>query len=179
MKRNKRSKPRPKHTLNNEINYQEIRLVGNNVEQGVYSKREAISIAESLGMDLILINENQKPPICKIEDYSKMLYLEKKRKKDLNKKSKISKVELKEIRLSPNIGKGDIEHKIKKATEFIQNNNKVKFTLQFKGRQMMHKEKGELLILQIVKSLEDICIPESLPVLQGRRMTITVKPKQR
>ena len=75
MKRNKRSKPRPKHTLNNEINYQEIRLVGNNVEQGVYSKREAISIAESLGMDLILINENQKPPICKIEDYSKMLFL--------------------------------------------------------------------------------------------------------
>jgi len=164
---------------NHDIRAYEVRLVGKNVEPGIYKKSDALKMAEDLDLDLILINETQNPPICKIEDYSKMIYEEKKKKKELDKKNKDKATELKEIRLTPVTGKGDIEHKLKSAHKFLEEGDKVKFTVQFKGRQMQHQEMGEIMLLEIAKELAEIGLPESMPKMEGKRMSFIIKPKKK
>jgi translation initiation factor IF-3 len=163
---------------NNNIKAYEIRLIGKNVEPGIYKKSDAIKIAEDLNLDLILINENQNPPICKIEDYGKMVYEEKKKKKEFDKKNRDTAIELKEIRLTPVTGKGDIEHKLKSAVKFLKEGDKVKFTVQFRGRQMQHQEMGELILLEIAKELSELGLPESMPKMEGKRMSFIIKPRK-
>jgi translation initiation factor IF-3 len=174
-----RHKEDPLFKTNHDIRAHEVRLVGKNIEPGVYKKSDAIRIAEDLELDLILINENQTPPICKIEDYGKMIYEARKKKKELDKKNKDTAVELKEIRLTPVTGKGDIEHKLKSAKKFLTEGDKVKFTVQFRGRQMQHQEMGELILLEIAKELSEIGVPEAMPKMEGKRMSFIIKPKKK
>lgn len=163
---------------NEEIFGREFRLIGDNVKPGIYTKQEALYLAKELGLDLILINSTQNPSICKIAEYGKLLYEEKKKKKEQEKKSRESKVELKELRFGPNTGVGDLAHKANKAIEFLKNGDSVKLTVQFRGREMSHKELGEKLLLEFAISLGDYGTPESLPKIEGRRMSMIVKTKK-
>lgn len=163
---------------NQQIRATEVRITGKNVEQGIYSFNEALNIASNMELDLILINPKPNPPICIIGDYDKLLYDEKKRQKDLQKKSKSKSTSIKEIRLGPNIGEGDIKHKIKSAIDFLDSGNKVKFVMRFKGRQIQHHERGQLVLLDIAKRLEEYALPESMPKKEGRNLQIQFKPKK-
>lgn len=165
--------------INNQIKHHAVRVVGPNVENGVYDKREAIKLAEKMNLDLILINEKQDPPICRIEDQGKMIFEMKKKERELKKKTRESKVELKEIRLTPNTDTGDLSHKLKKAEEFLSSGNKVRFTVKFRGRQIQHKEPAEIILLEIAEKLSDVSSAESMPKMEGRNMTLTLKPKSK
>jgi translation initiation factor IF-3 len=163
---------------NEEIRGYEVRLVGDNIEPGIYKLQDALKLSTELNLDLVLINVVPNPPICKIGDYNKMVYEEKRKQKDLQKKSKLNAVESKEIRLSPNIGEGDIQHKVNNAITFLKEGNRVKFTLKFKGRQITHSEIGERVLLDIATRLSDLGIPESMPKQEGKTMYIQFKPKK-
>lgn len=167
-----------KYKKNEEIFEKELRLVGDNVKSGVYSKYDALEMAKELELDLILINPNQNPPICKIADYGKLIYNEKKKQKEREKNNRQNRVELKELRFGPNTGTGDLKHKAKKAIEFLKDGNNVKLTVQFRGRQMAHKELGERLLLEFATSVNEFGIAESLPKLEGRRMSMVIRSKK-
>jgi len=170
--------PKISYQKNEEIRGHEFRLIGDNLTPGIYSRSEALKMAEELGADLVLVNPNQEPQICKISDYGKLLYEEKRKLKDQEKRNRENKVELKEIRFSPTTGEGDLIHKANKAIEFLKNGDKVKLTVQFRGREMAHQDLGQKLLLIFATSIEDYGRAEALPQMENRKMSMIIKPKK-
>lgn len=168
-------KDQQQHRINQRIRVPQVRLVGENVETAIYATSEALKIAEGLGLDLVEISPNANPPVCKVMDYSKFLYEQKKRKKEMKAKSKAS--EVKEIRFTPNTDEHDFNFKSKHAESFLKNGNKVKAYVQFRGRAIMFKERGELLLLKFAERLVDVGTLESMPKLEGKRMFAIFAPK--
>ena len=154
----------------------EVRLVGDNVEQGVYSFAEAMRIADELELDLVEISPSAAPPVCRIVDYQKFLYQQKKREKE--QKAKAAKVILKEIRFGPQTDEHDYNFKLKHAQEFLKEGCKVKAYVFFKGRSILFKEQGEILLLRFASALEDYAKVDQLPQLEGKRMIIMMSPKK-
>ncbi|HML58055.1 MAG TPA: translation initiation factor IF-3 [Ferruginibacter sp.] len=163
------------HRTNHLIRAMEVRLVGDNVTPGVYSIQEAQQIANNLGMDLVEISPGANPPVCRAIDYNKFLYEEKKKKKEIKAKSKTS--EVKEIRFTPNTDDHDFEFKVKHAEKFLLEGDKVKAHVQFKGRAIMFKERGELLLLKFADRLKEVGALESMPKMEGKRMLVMFAPK--
>ena len=163
------------HRTNHMIRVPEVRLVGDNIEAGVYSLVEALKIAKDQELDLVEISPGAVPPVCKIIDYNKFLYDEKKKKKEMKAKSKTS--EVKEIRFTPNTDEHDFEFKTKHAEKFLMDGNKVKAHVQFKGRAIMFKERGELLLLKFADRLKDVGALEGMPKMEGKRMLVMFAPK--
>ena len=172
------NKKRENNRINKQIRVPEIRLVGDNVEAGIYSTTEALNMANEMGLDLVEISPTANPPVCKIIDYQKFLYDKKKKEREMQKKQKASQVQIKEIRMTPNTDDHDYNFKLNHAINFLKNNNKVKVTIFFKGREIMFREKGELIILRFVKDLEEYGVAESMPKLEGKRMSLFIKPKK-
>ncbi|MDP4239732.1 MAG: translation initiation factor IF-3 [Bacteroidota bacterium] len=154
----------------------EVRLVGDNVEQGVYSFEEAMRIADQLELDLVEISPNAVPPVCKIVDYQKFLYQIKKREKES--KAKTAKVILKEIRFGPQTDDHDYNFKLKHAQGFLKEGCKVKAYVFFKGRSILFKEQGEVLLLRFASDLEEYAKVDQLPQLEGKRMIVMFSPKK-
>ncbi len=165
-----------KHKINQKIRAQEVRLVGDNVEVGVYSLSKALEIAKELDVDLVEISPNATPPVCKAMDYKKFVYEQKKREKSL--KSKATKVIIKEIRFGPNTDDHDYQFKKKHAEKFLQEGAKLKAFVFFKGRSIIYKDKGEILLLRLAQDLEDFGKVEQMPKLEGKRMTMFIAPKK-
>jgi translation initiation factor IF-3 len=163
------------HRTNHMIKVPRVRLVGENIEVGIYPTVEAQRIANEKGLDLVEISPQADPPVCKIIDYNKFLYEKKKREKDMKAKSKVS--EVKEIRFTPNTDDHDFDFKSKHAENFLKDGNKVKAYVQFKGRAIMFKERGELLLLKFAERLVDVGTLESMPKLEGKRMFAIFAPK--
>jgi translation initiation factor IF-3 len=168
-------KKEAEHNINEKIRHTEVRLVGENVAMGVYPIRKALDIAIEQGMDLVEISPNAVPPVCKIVDYNKFLYEKKKKEKEI--KAHAKKVEVKEIRFTPNTDEHDVEFKAKHAENFIKEGNKVKAFVMFRGRAIVFKERGELLLLQFADRLKDVAVVEQLPALEGKKMFMTLAPK--
>jgi translation initiation factor IF-3 len=166
------------HRINEKIKgVREVRLVGDNVETGVYSFDEAMRIADNLELDLVEISPSAVPPVCKVIDYQKFLYQQKKREKE--KKANSAKVVVKEIRFGPQTDDHDFNFKLKHAQEFLKEGFKVKAYVFFKGRSILFKEQGEVLLARFAQELEDLGKPEQLPQLEGKRMIITLAPKKK
>ena len=165
-----------KHKINSEVRFPQVRLIGQG-EPKIISSWEASKIAESLGKDLILINENQDPPIVKIDDYNKFIYDTEKSEKE--RKKNTSKVEIKEIQLSCEIADNDLQTKSRKGGEFLSEGDKVKCVISLKGRQKAMPERGELVMLRFAEILGDVGTPEALPKLEGSRWIMTLKPKKK
>lgn len=154
----------------------EVRLVGDNVEQGVYSFAEAMRVADELELDLVEISATAAPPVCRIVDYQKFLYQQKKREKE--QKAKATKIVVKEIRFGPQTDEHDYNFKLKHAQGFLKEGCKVKAYVFFKGRSILFKEQGEILLLRFANDLEDYAKVDQLPVLEGKRMIIMLSPKK-
>ena len=152
-----------------------VRLVGDNVEVGVYTIQEALKMAQEQQLDLVEISPNADPPVCKIIDYNKFLYEKKKKEKEMKAKSKAS--EVKEIRFTPNTDDHDFDFKAKHAEKFLKDGNKVKAYVQFKGRAIQFKERGELLLLKFAERLNDAGVLEGMPKMEGKRMLAIWAPK--
>jgi translation initiation factor IF-3 len=163
------------HRINNFIRAPQVRLVGDNVEVGVYPTPEAQRMAQAQQLDLVEISPNADPPVCKIIDYNKFLYDKKKKEKEMKSKSKAS--EVKEIRFTPGTDDHDFDFKAKHAEKFLKDGNKVKAYVQFKGRAIQFKERGELVLLKFAERLADVGLPEGLPKLEGKRMLMMLAPK--
>jgi translation initiation factor IF-3 len=157
------------------IRVPQVRLVGDNVEVGVYSIQEALRMAQDQQLDLVEISPQADPPVCKIIDYNKFLYEKKKKEKEMKANSKVS--EVKEIRFTPNTDDHDFDFKAKHAENFLKDGNKVKAYVQFKGRAIQFKERGELLILKFAERLAEFGVLESLPKMEGKRMLAIWAPK--
>lgn len=152
-------------------------MVGSGIEQGVYSIDKARQMAEDMELDLVEISPNADPPVCKIIDYKKFLYEQKKKQKEI--KAKAQKVVVKEIRFGPNTDDHDFNFKLKHAEKFIEEGAKVKAYVFFKGRTILFKEKGQILLLNLAQSLEDIASVESMPKMEGKRMIMMLAPKKK
>ncbi len=163
------------HKTNHMIRVPQVRLVGENVEVGVYDTQAAQRMAQDQGLDLVEISPQADPPVCKIIDYNKFLYEKKKKEKEMKAKSKVS--EVKEIRFTPNTDDHDFDFKSKHAENFLKDGNKVKAYVQFKGRAIMFKERGELLLLKFAERLVQAGTLESMPKLEGKRMFAIFAPK--
>lgn len=172
-----RKEQQQEHKTNHMIRVPEVRLVGDNVEVGVYPTAQALKIAQDQQLDLVEISPGANPPVCKIIDYNKFLYDEKKKKKEMKAKSKTS--EVKEIRFTPNTDDHDFEFKVKHAEKFLAEGDKVKAHVQFKGRAIMFKERGELLLLKFADRLKEAGALEGMPKLEGKRMQIMLAPKSK
>ena len=159
------------------ITAHEIRLVGDNIEVGVYQLPKALAISEELELDLVEISPKASPPVCKILDYKKFLYEQKKREKAL--KSKATKVVIKEIRFGPQTDEHDYEFKKKHAEKFLNDGAKLKAFVFFKGRSIVFKEQGQILLLRLAQDLEEIGKVEQLPQLEGKRMIMFITPKKK
>lgn len=164
------------HKINEKITAHEVRLVGDNVEVGVYSLSKALAIADDLGLDLVEISPKAAPPVCKILEYKKFLYEQKKREKVL--KAKTTKVVVKEIRFGPNTDEHDYEFKKKHAEKFLLEGAKLKAFVFFKGRSIVFKEKGQILLLRLAQDLEEIGRVEQMPTLEGKKMIMFITPKK-
>lgn len=169
-------KVKPEYRINQEIRSREVRLVGDNVEQGVYTVQEAQRIANEQELDLVEISPNVTPPVCRVVDYQKFLYQQKKHQKE--QKAKAVKVVIKEIRFGPQTDDHDYNFKLKHAKSFLGEGAKVKAYVFFRGRSIVFKEQGEVLLLRFANDLEDYAKVESMPVLEGKRMTIMLAPKK-
>ncbi|MFN8253797.1 MAG: translation initiation factor IF-3 [Ferruginibacter sp.] len=172
-----RKEQQQEHKTNHMIRVPEVRLVGDNVEVGVYPTAQALRIAQDQALDLVEISPGANPPVCKIIDYNKFLYDEKKKKKEMKAKSKTS--EVKEIRFTPNTDDHDFEFKVKHAEKFLSEGDKVKAHVQFKGRAIMFKERGELLLLKFADRLKEAGALEGMPKMEGKRMQIMLAPKSK
>jgi len=171
-------KPEPENRINELIRgVKEVRLVGENIEPGVYSFQEAMRMADDQGLDLVEISPNAAPPVCRITDYQKFLYQQKKRVKE--QKAKATKIVVKEIRFGPQTDDHDYNFKVKHAKAFLEEGSKVKAYVFFKGRSILFKEQGELLLLRFANELEDYAKVDSLPQLEGKRMIIMLSPKKK
>ena len=163
------------HRTNHMIRVPEVRLVGENIEPGIYPTADALKMATDQQLDLVEISPGANPPVCKIIDYNKFLYDEKKKKKEMKAKSKTS--EVKEVRFTPNTDDHDFEFKCKHTEKFLLDGNKVKAHVQFKGRAIMFKERGELLLLKFADRLKDVGALEGMPKMEGKRMLVMFAPK--
>lgn len=164
------------HRINEKIRVPEVRLVGENVEQGIYSIKEALKIAEEQELDLVEISPTAKPPVCRIIDYQKFMYQQKKRQKE--QRAKQVKVTVKEIRFGPQTDDHDYNFKLKHAMNFLGEGSKVKAYVFFRGRSILFKEQGELLLARFANDLEEYARVEQLPTMEGKRMSIMLAPKK-
>ncbi|MBO8468028.1 MAG: translation initiation factor IF-3 [Bacteroidetes bacterium] len=161
--------------INEEITASRVRLVGDNIqEQGIYSLTEAMKMADDLGLDLVEISAKADPPVCKIIDYQKYLYQQKKKAKEM--KSNSAKIVIKEIRFGPNTDEHDFQFKLKHAIEFLQEGSKVKASVFFKGRSIIYSDQGEKLLLRFAVELEEYGRAEQMPKLEGKRMIMMIAP---
>ncbi len=163
------------HRINHFIRVPQVRLVGDNIEVGVYSTGEAIKIAQEQGLDLVEISPNADPPVCKVIDYNKFLYDKKRKEKEMKANAKVS--EVKEIRFTPNTDEHDFNFKAKHAENFLKDGNKVKAYVQFKGRAIQFQDRGQLLLLKFADRLSEVGNLESMPKMEGRRMLAMFAPK--
>lgn len=163
------------HRINHHIRVPQVRLVGDNVTVGVYPTQEAMKIAQQQELDLVEISPQADPPVCKIVDYNKFLYDKKKKEKEMKANAKTT--EMKEIRFTPNTDDHDFDFKSKHAESFLKEGNKVKAYVQFKGRAIQFKDRGELLLLKFADRLKEVGQLESMPKLEGKRMLAIFTPK--
>ena len=164
------------HQLNEEIRDKEIRLIGaDGAQLGIVSAAQANAMAEEQGMDLVKISPNAVPPVCKIMDYSKFCFDQKKREKEAKKNQRV--VEVKEIRMSPSIDTNDLNTKVKAAQKFLQDGNRVKVSVRFRGREMAHTNLGEKLLMDFADACAEIASMEKNPKLEGRFMAMFLAPK--
>ena len=170
------NKQKFQYRTNEAIRVKEVRLVGDNVEQGVYSIQQALRIANEQELDLVEISPNVNPPVCRVVDYQKFLFQLKKKQKE--QKAKSVKVVVKEIRFGPQTDDHDYNFKLKHAKGFLSEGSKVKAYVFFRGRSILFKDQGEVLLLRFANDLEDYGRVESMPVLEGKRMTIMIAPKK-
>lgn len=162
--------------INEEIRCKEIRVIGPNGDMlGIMTPSDAMKVAEENELDLVMIAPTAVPPVCKVMDYGKYKFEEMKKEKEAKKKQKV--IDVKEIRVSPNIDQHDFEFKAKNATSFLKAGNKVKITLRFKGREASYSDLGEKVLLKFKDALEDYGTVEKAPKLEGRNMTMLVIPK--
>ncbi|MFP6129357.1 translation initiation factor IF-3 [Helicobacter pylori] len=162
--------------LNGDINFKEVRCVGDNGEvYGIISSKEAFNIAQNLGLDLVLISANAKPPVCKVMDYNKFRYQNEKKIKEAKKKQK--QIEIKEIKLSTQIAQNDINYKVKHAREFIEANKHVKFKVVLKGRESQNSKAGLDVLLRVQTMMQDLANPEKEPKIEGRFVSWIFVPK--
>ena len=161
--------------INEEITVPKARLVGDNIpEQGIYSISEALKKADELGLDLVEITAKADPPVCKIIDYQKYLYQQKKKAKEM--KANSTKVVIKEIRFGPNTDEHDFQFKLKHAVGFLEEGSKVKASVFFKGRSILYVDQGEKLLLRFALELEEYGRAEQMPKLEGKRMMMMIAP---
>jgi len=173
----RKSEPAALHRINQHIKSPQLRVVGENIETpGIYSLRDALRMADELDLDLVEISPNAEPPVCRITDYSKFLYQQKKKQKEI--KAKALKVVVKEIRFGPQTDDHDFQFKLRHAEKFLAEGAKVKAYVFFKGRSILFKEQGEILLLRFATELEEVGKVEQLPKLEGKRMTIFISPKK-
>ena len=163
------------HRINQNIKIAEVRLVGENVEQGVYDTQKALELAKSQELDLVEISPKAVPPVCRIIDYKKFLYQQKKKQKEI--KSKTVKVVVKEIRFGPNTDEHDFKFKLNHAKKFLEEGSKVKAYVFFKGRTIVFKDRGEILLLKFAQELEELGKVEMLPKMEGKKMNMMLAPK--
>lgn len=189
-RRRSKRKPEKKKVsflINDQIRVPKIRLVGDNFEEigaavgqkidaGVYPTKAAYQWAQELNLDLVVISPKADPPVCKIIDYNKFLYQLKKKEKEL--KAKTAKTVVKEIRFGPNTDDHDFEFKLRHAKKFLEDGAKVKAYVHFRGRTIVFKDRGELLLLKFLKELEEYGAAEALPKMEGRRMNVIIQPKK-
>ena len=163
--------------INEQIRDKEVRVLGENGELvGIMSPKDALKIAKEQGVDLVKFVTNANPPVCKLVNYSKFKYEQAKREKEAKKKQKV--VEIKEVRLSPNIDANDLNTKISAARKFLEKGNRVKVTLRFRGREMAHVEASKHILIEFAQKLEDVAVVEKLPKLEGRSMTMFLTEKR-
>ena len=163
------------HNINGDIKAEEVRLVGYNVEVGVYAVQKALELAREQELDLVEISPNAVPPVCKIIDYRKFLYEQKKREKVI--KAKATKVIIKEIRFGPQTDDHDFEFKKRHAEKFLKEGAKLKAFVFLKGRSIVYKDQGEILLLRLAQELEEFGKVEQMPQLEGKRMTMFIAPQ--
>ena len=171
----KNDKMKNQYRVNEQIHVREVRIVGDDGSQ-VISTRQALDMARQQGVDLVEISPNAQPPVCRIIDYSKFLYQQKKRQKEM--KAKQVKVEVKEIRFGPQTDEHDYQFKLKHAKEFLEEGNKVRAYVFFRGRSILFKEQGEVLLLRFANDLEEYGKVESMPALEGKKMFLYLAPKK-
>lgn len=164
------------HQINDKIRAKEVRLVGDNVEPGVYPTSEALKMAEEQELDLVVISDKAEPFICRILDYKKFLYEQKKKQKEL--KAKQVKVVIKEIRFGPQTDEHDFQFKKKHAEKFLEEGSKLKTYVFFKGRSIVFKDQGEILLLKLAQELEHVGKVDQMPKLEGKRMIMLMSPKK-
>ena len=164
------------HQINDKIRAKEVRLVGDNVEPGVYPTSEAMKMAEEQELDLVVISDKAEPFICRILDYKKFLYEQKKKQKEL--KAKQVKVVIKEIRFGPQTDEHDFQFKKKHAEKFLEEGSKLKTYVFFKGRSIVFKDQGEILLLKLAQELEHVGKVDQMPKLEGKRMIMLMSPKK-
>lgn len=163
--------------INEQIRDREVRLIGADGEQlGIVSAREAQKVADEAGLDLVKIAPGAKPPVCKVIDYGKYRYELARKEKDAKKKQKT--IELKEIRLSPNIDKNDLNTKMNAARKFLEKGNKVKITLRFRGREMAHMNQSRHILDDIAENLSDVAVVEKAPKVEGRSISLVLSEKR-
>jgi len=165
------------HKINNRITAREVRVVGEGIEPQVYNLATALRLAEERELDLVEISPTAVPPVCRIVDYKKFLYELKKKQKE--QKAKQIQVTVKEIRFGPNTDEHDFNFKLKHAQEFLTEGNKVRAYVFFKGRSIVFKERGEILLLKFAQALEEIGVVEKMPSLEGKKMFILINPKKK
>jgi translation initiation factor IF-3 len=168
-------KPEEPYRVNERITAQRVRVVGENIKVDVYPIQQAIKLAQDQGLDLVEISPNADPPVCKVVDYSKFKYEQKKKQKEI--KAKTVKVVIKEIRFGPNTEEHDFNFKVKHAENFLKEGSKVKATVTFFGRSIVYKERGEILLLKFAQALEEFGKVEAMPKLEGKRMSMLLMPK--
>ncbi|MFL5753603.1 MAG: translation initiation factor IF-3 [Bacteroidia bacterium] len=165
------------HAINEKIRARQVRVVGEDIESGVYAIEEALKIAAEKGLDLVEIAPNIDPPVCKVVDYKKFLYEQKKKAKEI--KAKAAKVVVKEIRFGPHTDEHDFNFKKNHAIKFLQDGSKVKAFVFFRGREIVFKEQGEILLLKFASELEEWGKAEQLPLLEGKRMMMVLAPRKK
>ena len=172
----KQQNNKQQYRVNEQIRVREVRIVGDGIESTVMPTRNALHLAEQKGVDLVEISPNAQPPVCRLIDYSKFLYQQKKHQKEM--KAKQVKVDVKEIRFGPQTDDHDYEFKLKHAKGFLTDGDKVKAFVFFKGRSILFKEQGEVLLLRFAADLEDYGKVEQMPQLEGKRMIMFISPKK-
>jgi len=171
----KQASKQPQYRVNEQIHIREVRVVSDGGSE-VMPTRKALDMARQQGVDLVEISPNAKPPVCRLIDYSKFLYQQKKRQKEM--KAKQAKVEVKEIRFGPQTAEADYQFKLKHAVEFLQEGNKVRAYVFFRGRSILFKEQGEVLLLRFANDLEGYGKVEQMPKLEGKKMFLYLSPKK-
>ncbi|MBQ7494543.1 MAG: translation initiation factor IF-3 [Bacteroidaceae bacterium] len=172
----KKNNLKSQYRINEQIRVREVRIVGDDIESSIMNIRDALHLAEQKGVDLVEISPNADPPVCRLIDYSKFIYQQKKRQKEM--KAKQVKIEVKEIRFGPQTDDHDYNFKLKHAQGFLSDGDKVKAYVFFRGRSILFKEQGEVLLLRFAQDLEEYGKVESMPVLEGKRMTMFIAPRK-